>query len=124
MIKVFIRWLLPLVLLVMSVESKAQTYCASGATSPADSKIDSVIFAGIVAGSPASTCETYTDNTSLQATVTTGLTYPMRLVAGSCGGAFTRIFKVFIDWNNNGSFAELEDSIATSRQTTSGACVT
>ncbi|MDP2188039.1 MAG: GEVED domain-containing protein [Sphingobacteriaceae bacterium] len=91
----------------------AQTYCPSGATSTADSKIDSVIVAGIVSGSSASSCETYTDNTALIGTVIQGSSYPIRVVSGTCGGIFTRTFKIFVDWDNDGNFNQAIDSIAT-----------
>lgn len=98
----------------------AQQYCISGATSTADSKIDSVIVAGIVSGSSASNCETYTDNTALVGTVMSGLSYDIRVVSGTCGGSFTRNFKIFIDWDNDGSFTQAIDSIATLGPTASG----
>ena len=95
-------------------------YCASGAASTSDSKIDSVIVAGIVSGSSASNCETYTDNTALVGTVISGLNYDIRVVAGTCGGTFTRNFKIFVDWDNDGTFSQLADSIATLGPTTAG----
>ena len=96
----------------------AQQYCTSGATSTADSKIDSVIVAGIVSGSAASNCETYTDNTTLIGTVIQGGSYPIRVVSGTCGGNFTRLIKIFVDWDNDGNFNQAIDSIATLGPTT------
>lgn len=96
----------------------AQTYCTSGATSTADSKIDSVIVAGIVSGSAASNCETYTDNTALVGTVIQGTSYPIKVVSGTCGGTYTRLFKIFVDWDNDGTFDQAIDSIATLGPTT------
>lgn len=113
-------WVALLLAVGMPSASAQITYCTSGATSTADSKIDSVYFAGIISGSSASNCETYTDNSSISGSVITGLTYPIRLVAGTCGGTFTRTFKVFADWNNNGSFFDPDDSLATFGPTTAG----
>lgn len=96
----------------------AQTYCTSGATSTVDSKIDSVIVAGIVSGSAASNCETYTDNTALVGTVIQGTSYPITVVSGTCGGTYTRLFKIFVDWDNDGNFDQAIDSIATLGPTT------
>jgi hypothetical protein len=96
----------------------AQQYCTSGATSTADSKIDSVIVAGIVSGSATTSCETYTDNTALSGTVIQGSSYNIRVVSGTCGGTYTRTFKIFVDWNNDGTFDQAIDSIATLGPTT------
>lgn len=104
--------------LVFGSQHVSAQYCASGATSTADSKIDSVIVAGIVSGSSASNCETYTDNTALVGTVISGLSYDIRVVSGTCGGPYTRLFKIFVDWDNDGTFTQAIDSIATLGPTT------
>ena len=105
-------------LLLGAGNASAQQYCTSGATSTADSKIDSVIVAGIVSGSSASNCETYTDNTALSGTVIQGSSYDIRVVSGTCLGTYTRMFKIFVDWNNDGTFDQAIDSIATLGPTT------
>ncbi|MFN3528727.1 MAG: GEVED domain-containing protein [Bacteroidia bacterium] len=105
---------------LFGLQSSAQ-YCQSGATSTGDSKIDSVIVAGIVSGSSASNCETYTDNSSLVGNVLQGLTYDIRVVAGTCGGSYPRIFKIFVDWNGDSTFTQAIDSIATLGPTAAGA---
>lgn len=98
-------------LIVTGVGGKV--YCASGASSTADSKINQVQFAGINYTAAAG-CTSYTDNTSLTATLEQGATYPLNLTLGTCGGDFNKIAKVFIDWNADGDFDDAGELVATS----------
>lgn len=88
-------------------------YCASGASSTADSKINQVQFAGINY-TAATGCTSYTDNTGLTATLEQGVTYPLSVALGTCGGNFNKIAKVFIDWNADGDFDDTGELVATS----------
>ncbi|MCB0518465.1 MAG: hypothetical protein KDD27_05985, partial [Saprospiraceae bacterium] len=84
-----------------------QCYCASNATNTADTKIDSVFFNTIVAGSLASTCETYTDNTALNTSVDLGSTYDLRIRNGSCSGNhYGAYVAAYIDYNQNGDYTD------------------
>jgi len=98
-------------LIVTGVGGKA--YCASAATSTADSKINQVQFSGINY-TAATGCTSYTDNTNLTATLEQGATYPLNVTLGSCGLNFNKIAKVFIDWNANGTFDDAGELVATS----------
>lgn len=83
-------------------------YCASNATNPADTKIDSVYLGTLVTGSLASACETYTNNTSLTPpTITLGQTQTMRVRNGSCSGShFGARLAVYIDINRDGIYQD------------------
>jgi hypothetical protein len=94
-------------------------YCTSNATSTADSKIDSVVFNTIVTGSAATTCEAYTNYTGTQNTVVIkGQPYPIRVRPGTCGGTFTRYGKVYIDYNQDGTFQVPAEEVFTFGPTT------
>jgi hypothetical protein len=87
-------------------------YCASNATSPIDTKIDTVSFAGVSTGTaPLNGGETYTDNTSVTIPVSAGSTYPLTIVKGdnNGGGTFAAWAKVFIDFDQNGTYDPAEE---------------
>ncbi|WP_198170193.1 S8 family serine peptidase [Mucilaginibacter arboris] len=88
-------------------------YCASAATSTADSKINQVQLSNINY-TAATGCTSYTDNTNLTATLEQGATYPFSVNLGTCGGNFNKIAKVFIDWNGDGDFDDAGELVATS----------
>ncbi|MDW8273597.1 MAG: GEVED domain-containing protein [Chitinophagales bacterium] len=94
-------------------------YCPSNATSTSDTKIDSVFFNTIITGSPLTTCQTYTDYTSLSTDIQRGLTYPIRIVNGFCGTThYAAHVAVFIDWNQNGLFTDPGETVYTFGTTT------
>ncbi|MEN0079835.1 GEVED domain-containing protein [Flavobacterium lindanitolerans] len=67
-----------------------------------------VEFAGISNTSPASTSSpAYENFTSIVGNVRVGNTYPIRL-KGNTNGSYSGYFKVYIDWNNNGTFEDGE----------------
>lgn len=67
-----------------------------------------VEFAGISNTSPASTSgPAYENFTSIVGNVRVGNTYPIRL-KGNTNGSYSGYFKVYIDWNNNGTFEDSE----------------
>lgn len=89
-------------------------YCASNATSTADTKIDSVILGTTVTGSASSTCQTYTDFTNLgvAADIVKGRGFAMSVRSGYCGtSAFAARGRVFVDANKNGVF-EASEAVA------------
>ncbi|RKR81688.1 putative secreted protein (Por secretion system target) [Mucilaginibacter gracilis] len=88
-------------------------YCASGPSSSADSRINNFTLSNIN-NTPAPGCTTYSDYTSLTATLEQGKTYPLSLTVGTCGANFNKIAKVFIDWNENGNFTDAGELVATS----------
>ena len=79
-------------------------YCASFATDPDDTKIDSVIFSTTRTGSATTLCEVYTDYRGLPIpTLRAGESYNVDVVNGSCSGNFfTSTGAVFVDFNQNG----------------------
>jgi hypothetical protein len=61
---------------------------------------------GTINNTSGNTCATYTDFTSIQTNLFNGVTYPITITAGTCGGAYTRYGKVYIDYNQNGLFTD------------------
>lgn len=99
-------------------------YCASYATNSADTKIDSVFFNTIVTGSPLSTCQTYTDYTNLSTTVQRLVQYPLTVKNGYCGGThYPGYLGVFVDWNQDGDFADADETVYTFGPTTARASI-
>ncbi|MCF8373216.1 MAG: T9SS type A sorting domain-containing protein [Bacteroidales bacterium] len=103
------------VMLIVSGTSMAQSYCASVATSTADSEIDHVGLIGninSISNTTAGVCATYTDFTSLTpAEISPGGTYSIEVTAGTCGGNYTKGAIVFIDWNQDFDFADPGETI-------------
>ncbi|HEU4470251.1 MAG TPA: S8 family serine peptidase [Flavisolibacter sp.] len=92
----------------------AQALCASAPTSTAGARIDSVGFGGI-AKRNTGTCTSYTDFTSISAQVEPNQTLPLTVRVNSCDASSAdKIVKAFIDFNNNGSFSDAGELIATS----------
>lgn len=80
------------------------SYCASASTNTTGTRIDSVAFAGITNKNAAGN-HNYSDFTNLVANVQPGQTLPIAVkVNSSDGSSATRKLKVYIDYNNNGSF--------------------
>ena len=79
-------------------------YCASSATSTADSRIDEVVFGNINNNTASMGCATYTDFTNLSTIIQPGHSYPISVTLGTCGGNYTKGVKAFIDFNHDGDF--------------------
>ena len=96
------------------------SYCASNATNTADTKIDSVFWDNTtMGGSSGTNCETYTIRTSTLGTAQQSGTYNLRIRNGSCSGNhYAAYVSVFVDWNQNGSFADAGDSVISYGPTT------
>lgn len=91
-----------------------QGYCASGASSTSGARIDSVGFGSIQHLNPNS-CTNYSNFTTVSTNVEAGQTMPITVRLNSCDGTTAdKIVKVFIDFNNNGSFADAGELVATS----------
>jgi len=89
-------------------------YCASGATSTAGAKIDSVSFANIqnknIAG-----CTSYTSYTNLVANVEPSKTIPFFMRLTSCDASTAdKVARIYIDVNNDGDFTDAGENIGTS----------
>jgi hypothetical protein len=91
-----------------------QAYCTSAPTSNAGARIDQVDFGTISKVNPAG-CTTYNNYTSLSTNIEAGQTLPVTVKVSSCDASSnTKIVKIFIDFNNNGSFTDAGELIATS----------
>jgi hypothetical protein len=89
-------------------------YCTSAATSTAGARINSVDFAGVTTTNPAG-CTSYTNYTATTRSVQPGQSLPIAVQLGACDASVTdKVVKVFIDLNNNGSFADAGELMATS----------
>jgi hypothetical protein len=89
------------------------TYCASAPTTNTGSRIDSVVFKNIAIANPAGNT-TYTDYTNYVADVEPAQTIPIRVKVGSSDATnVPKMVKVFIDYNNNGTF-ETSELVASS----------
>jgi hypothetical protein len=100
-------------ILFTGFELSAQTYCSSGASSSIDTYIEFVSFHTISATN--TSCATYTDNTSMVASVYKGQTYTLTVRSGDCngGGAYTHELRAYIDWNNDGDFTDAGEEVLT-----------
>jgi hypothetical protein len=100
------------------------TYCASAPTTNTGSRIDSVVFKNIAIANPAGNT-TYTDYTNNVADVEPAQTIPIRVKVGSSDGTnVPKMVKVFIDYNNNGTFETSELVASSSTTLTNGAVFT
>ena len=89
-------------------------YCASGATSFAGTRIDSVNFAGI-ANKNSGNCTTYNNYTNYVAQLQPNQTIPITVKVNSCDNSTAnKVIKIYIDYNSNGSFADAGELVATS----------
>ena len=89
------------------------TYCASAPTSTADSKISSFSFAN-VSYTAAAGCTGYTDLTSQSIQVEAGASYLATIGLGTCGVQKDKRAKLYIDFNNDGTFDETSELAASS----------
>jgi hypothetical protein len=91
-------------LIVSGVGSTA--YCASAPSNSAGTRIDEVSISNIDLINPAG-CTTYTDNTSHSINLQSSQSIPYTIKLSSCDAtAASRVVKIFIDYNNNGSFEQ------------------
>jgi Subtilase family/GEVED domain/Secretion system C-terminal sorting domain len=99
------------VLIMSGIGGKA--YCESRATDAADSKITRVVVGSIAQNANAG-CQSYTDFTNLSTNISSGQSLPFEVGVGSCGADFTKIVKIFADWNNDGDLDDANELVATS----------
>jgi len=97
-------------------------YCSSAATSSAGTRIDQVNF-GSIQNTTAAGCTTYRDYTNLSTGVQPEQKLPMGITLSSCDGSInSRVIKVFIDYNSDGTFSA--DELAAVSGVLSGGSVT
>ena len=113
------------------------SYCASGATSTADTDIGNVTFGALNNGNPLPTLNnaaangTYSDFTALPVqNFVVGQTYPISVTQYTDGGTFYSAYaNVFIDYNNDGSFDPITEKVfggapaSSAAPTTSGSVI-
>jgi hypothetical protein len=105
---------------VLKLTAKApnQCYCTSTSTNLDDTRIDSVFFSTVVAGSPSATCQSYTDNTSLIGDITQLVPFTLRVRNGSCDVTYWGgTLGVYIDYNQDGDFLDAGEAVNTSGTT-------
>ncbi len=92
------------------------TYCASAPTGAPNSKIIGFSLTNTTYNAAAG-CNTtggYTNATNQTIQVEAGATYPLSSVTlGTCGTEQDKIAKVYIDFNNDGAFDEVNELVAT-----------
>jgi hypothetical protein len=92
-------------------------YCASNATSTADSKIDSVRLVGnsvTLSNNTIAGCATYSNFTALPAPdLSPGGNYNIIVRLGTCGGNFNKYARVFIDYNQDFDFLDPGETLGT-----------
>ncbi|QDK82874.1 S8 family serine peptidase [Spirosoma sp. KCTC 42546] len=98
-------------LLVSGIGGK--TYCESKPTSTADTKISRVQL-GSIDQTGSTGCTDYTDFTQVATTIQAGQQIPLTVSLGTCGATKNVVVKAFADWNQNGSFDEAGETLATS----------
>ena len=109
-------------LLVSGVGGTA--YCASAASSNVGGKIDSLSFKTIRYSNPTGGT-TYTDNTKIVAQVEPLQSVPFYVRVGSSDASNNnKIAKIFIDYNNNGTFTDDNELVATSGNLANAAAFT
>jgi hypothetical protein len=109
-------------LLVSGVGGTA--YCASAPTSTVGTRIDSVGFSNIK-NKTATGCTSYKDFSNLTGDIEPNKAIALSVKVNSCDGtSANKIVKVFIDYNNNGSFTDAGELVATSGLLTNGSTYT
>ncbi|TXI68428.1 MAG: hypothetical protein E6Q46_01225 [Flavobacterium sp.] len=94
-------------------------YCASGATSSLDSEIENVTLVGYstsISNNTTNACTIGVNNyTAMSADLQVGGTYTVTVEFGDCSGGnqFDGAGGVWIDWNNDGDFLDVNETIGT-----------
>ncbi|POY35769.1 peptidase S8 [Solitalea longa] len=88
------------------------TYCASAATQTIGLKINNVTIGSF--NNTTNSCEGYAAYLNNPALVEPGKVVPVSVTLGSCTTGSQGIVKLFVDWNSNGTFDDLGETVATS----------
>ena len=89
-------------------------HCSSAATNNAGGRIDSVSLQTIRYANPTG-ATTYTNNTALAASIEPSQSVPFRVRVNSSDATDAdKMVKIFIDYNNDGDFADANELVATS----------
>ena len=98
--------------------SSLNNYCFSFSQYPDYSTIESVVLNGdnlSINNNTSGVCNLYSDFTSLSADLTPGNNYTLNLDLGTCdsgGLALTDLVKVYVDWNIDGDFDDIDELIS------------
>lgn len=123
--KLILRLLLLPILVFSTLSDVRAQYCASNATSTADSKLELLVLAGntLTINNPSlGICNGYTNYTAIPpADLTQGNNYTVSITHGTCGGNYTRWSNAWIDWNNDNDFADAGEMLSAGTTTSSAA---
>lgn len=89
-------------------------YCPSYADNTGDTMIEEVAFGSVVNNTAAEGCATYSDFTedeSLTDLFAMGSTNDISFFLGTCNGTYTKAGKVYIDWNYDGDFDDVDEMV-------------
>jgi len=95
--------------------SSISTYCASTPQYNTYTTIDNIVLVGdntTISNNTSSICDTYQDYTSQSADVTPGSSYNLNVDLGTCqtgGLAMVDIANIYVDWNIDGDFNDLNE---------------
>jgi hypothetical protein len=103
-------------------------YCTSSATSTGDEEILNVSLGTLnnsstcsTTGGPGSVQNQYSNYTALPATnLARGVNYGLNVQVGTCGGSYSNMTKVYIDYNQNGLFSDPGEEVYASATSTAG----
>ena len=95
--------------------SGLSTYCSSIPQYPDYTTIDNIVMVGdntTISNNTSSICDTYEDYTALSVDVTPGSSYNLNIDLGTChtgGFALVDIANIYVDWNIDGDFNDLNE---------------
>jgi len=99
-------------------------YCNSGPTSSAGTRIDEVSISNLDNVNPAG-CTTYTDYTNQTISLQSSQSVPFTIKLSSCDATnASRAVKIYVDFNNNGTFTDPGEEVAGSSVLTGGNNIT
>jgi hypothetical protein len=96
--------------------SGVSTYCTSTPLWNSYTTIDNIVFVGdntTISNNTSSICDMYQDYTAQSANVTPGSSYNLTVDLGSCNPntAFIDIANVYVDWNIDGDFNDVNELV-------------
>ena len=86
-------------------------YCTPAISGTQNARIESFKLSNIDYSN--ANCRAYTDNTAQLINLEAGATYPLSIKLGACNTNANKIAKIYIDFNQDGSFNETNELIAT-----------
>lgn len=104
------RTLLTAAVVGLTASASLAQYCTSSATFSGDTDINEVIF-NTINNNTAGICATYSDFTSMSTNITIGTPYALSVIAGTCGGNFTKSGVAYIDWNQDQDFLDANETV-------------